>query len=81
MQAGSINEELVRQRAYQICLQRGFQPGHATDDWLQAQYEVMQASIGRTAGVKPRETAQSNREQDIHPNALGGFAWFWGGPS
>ena len=36
-----LMEEIIRQRAYQLFEQRGFQHGHDLDDWLQAEAEVM----------------------------------------
>lgn len=34
-------EEVIRQRAYELFEQRGCEPGHDLDDWLQAETEVM----------------------------------------
>ena len=34
------DEERVRCRAYEICLERGGEPGHELDDWLQAEREL-----------------------------------------
>jgi hypothetical protein len=39
--------EQVRVRAYQIFLERGCQPGHEIDDWLQAEYELMHVPASR----------------------------------
>jgi hypothetical protein len=33
-------EQEIRIRAYEIYLQRGGQPGHELDDWLQAESEI-----------------------------------------
>jgi hypothetical protein len=33
-------DEEVRRRAYEIYLERGEQPGHDLDDWLQAEREL-----------------------------------------
>lgn len=33
-------EELIRVRAYELYIQRGFQDGSAQDDWLRAEAEV-----------------------------------------
>jgi hypothetical protein len=35
-------EELIRRRAYELCLERGNQSGSELDDWLQAEEEVLQ---------------------------------------
>ncbi len=41
--AGSLEltEETIRQRAFELFEQRGCEPGHDLDDWLQAEAEVM----------------------------------------
>src|SRR5260370_42496157 len=36
----SAHDEEVRRRAYEIYLERGEQPGHDVDDWLQAECEL-----------------------------------------
>jgi hypothetical protein len=38
--------ERVQQRAYELFLQRGQQPGHELEDWLQAEREVMHTGNG-----------------------------------
>jgi len=38
-------EAQIRLRAYQISLERGQAPGHEADDWLQAEYELMQLPL------------------------------------
>lgn len=42
----------IRARAYEISLARGFQPGHDLDDWLQAEYELMQLPIRKIAELE-----------------------------
>ena len=46
-------EEQIRARAYQICLEHGRQPGHDVDDWLQAEYELMQLPVRKIAELEP----------------------------
>jgi DUF2934 family protein len=36
----STGEQEIRDRAYEIYLQRGAQPGYELDDWLQAEREL-----------------------------------------
>jgi len=36
----SLREQEIRNRAYEIYLQRGGQPGYEVDDWLQAEREL-----------------------------------------
>src|SRR5208282_1921604 len=38
-------EEQIRSRAREIFLQNGSQPGHELDNWLQAEYEMMQSPV------------------------------------
>ena len=42
-QTGEVSEgsdEEIRRLAYEIYLERGEQPGHELDDWLQAEHEL-----------------------------------------
>ena len=34
-------ERAIRQRAYELYIKRGMAPGHALDDWLQAEAELV----------------------------------------
>ena len=43
------SEEQVRARAYQIYKQRAGQPGREMDDWLQAEYELLQLPVHKIA--------------------------------
>jgi hypothetical protein len=38
--ANAARAEEIRRRAYEIYLERGEQPGHDLDDWLQAECEL-----------------------------------------
>jgi hypothetical protein len=40
MMINGPSEEQIRARAFEIYLERGCQPGHEIDDWLQAQFEL-----------------------------------------
>ena len=42
-------DEEIRAKAYEIYLARGCKPGHADDDWLQAEYELIQLPVDRLA--------------------------------
>jgi hypothetical protein len=46
----------VAARAYQIYLERGRVEGHEIDDWLQAEYEVMQLPVRKLAELEPQVT-------------------------
>jgi len=34
-------EQAIRQRAYELYIKRGKAPGHALDDWLEAEAELV----------------------------------------
>jgi DUF2934 family protein len=40
-------DEDIRRRAYEIYLERGEQPGHELDDWLQAEHELDRGVLSR----------------------------------
>jgi len=41
----STREQEIRNRAYEIYLQRGAQPGYEMQDWLQAERECLDSSF------------------------------------
>lgn len=43
--------EHIRARAYRLFEMRGQQPGHALDDWLQAEREILRPSASPRAAV------------------------------
>ncbi len=42
--------ELIRAQAYRLFELRGRQPGHALDDWLQAEREILQSASSGNHG-------------------------------
>ena len=38
---GEVMEEKIRRRAYELYEQRGREEGHAMDDWLRAEAEIL----------------------------------------
>jgi len=46
-------EEQIRIRAREIFVQHGRKPGHDMDNWLQAEYELMQLPIRKIAEFDP----------------------------
>jgi Protein of unknown function (DUF2934) len=40
-------EKIIRRRAYQLYVQRGRKDGHAEEDWLQAEAEVLGTILRR----------------------------------
>jgi hypothetical protein len=45
--------EEIAARAYHIYLDRGREHGHDRDDWLQAEYELMQLPVRKIAELTP----------------------------
>ena len=54
------SDEAISQRAYELYLQRGSVPGHETDDWLQAEAELMEARRNAEAAFSPAGKDQSS---------------------
>jgi len=52
------SQDKIRARAYEIAMSRGFQPGHDLDDWLQAEYELMQLPIRKIVEIRPPKAAK-----------------------
>ena len=50
-------------RAYQIFLERGRVSGHEIDDWLQAEYELMQLPVRELAKLEPTSVIQDKRQK------------------
>jgi hypothetical protein len=48
-QEPATNEELIRARAFQLYEERGRIDGHAEEDWLQAELEVLSRLAGKAA--------------------------------
>jgi len=65
VRATSPTCEQIAARAYQIYLERGCQHGHDMDDWLQAEYELLQLPVDKLAKVKPAR-AMTVRRSVIH---------------
>jgi hypothetical protein len=65
MKVNYPTEEQIQARAHQIYLERGCEPGHDIDDWLQAEYELMQLPTQKIAELDPsaieQETASNLR--------------------
>jgi hypothetical protein len=55
----------IAARAYEIFRERGCQPGHEMDDWLQAEYELMQLPIRKLAELKPAKPASKRAKRSI----------------
>jgi len=53
------NHREIAARAYQLFLQRGREAGHEMDDWLQAEYELIQLPVHKIAELPPPVEPQS----------------------
>ncbi len=53
------SDEEISQRAYELYLQRGSVPGHETDDWLQAEAELIEARRNAEAAFGGNQAGQS----------------------
>jgi hypothetical protein len=47
------NHQEIAARAYHLYLERGRLSGHEVDDWLQAEYELMQLPLRKLAEIEP----------------------------
>ncbi len=54
-------DQEIAARAYQIYLERGRLGGHEIDDWLQAEYELMQLPVRELAKLDPIPPAKGLR--------------------
>ena len=52
-------EEAIRERAYQLWVDSGFEHGNADVHWLAAQREVLSASLGEIGRVIASDVAQA----------------------
>lgn len=50
----------IRTRAYQIYLSRGSGSGHDIDDWVQAEYELMQLPLHKIAKLEAKAIEGKN---------------------
>lgn len=66
------SDEAISQRAYELYLQRGSVPGHETDDWLQAEAELMEARRNAEAAFAPAGKDQSSSSNEESPAAESG---------
>jgi len=56
MQVNRPTDQQIRQRAYEIFVQSGRKPGYEVDNWLQAEYELMQLPVRKIAEMEPPRT-------------------------
>lgn len=53
----------IAARAYQLFLERGRVGGHDVDDWLQAEYELMQLPVRKLAEIEPPQPEKGKKKQ------------------
>ena len=59
------SDEEIAQKAYELYLQRGSVPGHETDDWLQAEAELIEARRNAQAAFgQPDTSAETGGSPD-----------------
>lgn len=58
MKFSSPTHEEIAKRAYAIFLARGGKHGHDRDDWLQAEYELMQLPVRKLAELPPPQLSK-----------------------
>ncbi len=54
--SGSISEQAIRERAYEIYVQRGSKGGHAEGDWLTAEAELKELKAKAAAMLSAAES-------------------------
>ncbi|HUJ08960.1 MAG TPA: DUF2934 domain-containing protein [Verrucomicrobiae bacterium] len=60
MKLNRPTEEQIRERAREIFLEHGGQPGHDVDNWLQAEYELMQLPVRKLVELDPPKAKPGN---------------------
>jgi len=71
MKVDRASEGQVRQRAYQIFLERGGQSGHEVDDWLQAERELLEPDTHRVQLGPKRKTRDEGDVAWATPHSRG----------
>jgi len=55
------SEEQIAARAYQLYVESDCEPGHDIDNWLQAEYELMQLPVRELANLPQPEPRTGRR--------------------
>lgn len=61
-------QQKIAARAYQLYVERGRQDGHDVDDWLQAEYELLELPVSKLAELEPntvKTTKSTPRQRNI----------------
>jgi hypothetical protein len=75
MKVNRPTDQQIRQRAHEIFVEHGCQPGHEIDNWLQAEYELMQLPVRKIADLEPPKakrgtTAKASLVSFVHAALL-----------
>jgi len=60
IESKELSKEDIAQRAYEICVQRGGEPGKDVEDWLRAEKELGAESIVTPARTKAAQAGRTN---------------------
>lgn len=58
-------EQSIRERAYQLWIEGGYQDGHAAAHWLTAQREILSTTLGEIGRVTEDRSANSAKSKKI----------------
>ncbi|MBD3346681.1 MAG: DUF2934 domain-containing protein [Chitinivibrionales bacterium] len=65
--AAAATKEKVSQRAFEIYLGRGGEDGHAMDDWLKAEGEIVGSQEGKSKGTRKTSTRKKKAPSKMKP--------------
>ena len=75
IQKSSPTHQQIAERAYQIYLANGCQEGHAQDDWLQAQYELLHQPIRELVKINPAQISRFPANIAMLASVVHGALW------
>jgi len=75
LQMPSPTHQQIAERAYQIHLANGCLEGHAEDDWLQAQYELLHQPIRELVKLVPAEISRVPANIAMLAGVVNGAIW------
>jgi len=55
-----ISKEEIAQRAYELYVQRGHEPGNDVEDWVRAEKELSSGAVVTLAKTKAAQAGQNN---------------------
>jgi hypothetical protein len=63
----SASEEQIRARAFELYLERGGEPGHELEDWLQAEFEVshLPLHVAHLQPIRRRRTISPRQRSSL----------------